>query len=140
MTISGIRRSVAIALSLFILASTPGYAQDASQVLAISVSYRTLKNTTELTPDQRQELSSLEAKARAASQNRRYGEAMEHYLHGMALLRGQAWTPSRALTSAIQLKADRVIYDAREPIRVQVTQTFAIDPSVSGNLQARLSV
>jgi len=135
-----IRRIGTVLLTVVALAVVPLYAQDSSQVLALSVNYRTLKNTTQLDNQLRQELESIERQARAASQSRRYGDAMGHYHHAMALLRGQAWTPARALETALQLKTDRVVYDPGDVLRVQITQIFALENPMTGKLSGSLAL
>ena len=85
----------------------PVYAQDAQQVLRLSVGYRTLKNSTTMTPEKRKEVEALEAQARAAGNEGKYGDALRYYYQAMALLRDQPWTPSRALGTALVARSER---------------------------------
>src|SRR5262245_15216179 len=98
-----------VLLFVCLLVATPSLAQDASQVLALSVSFGTLKNSTKMTDAMREEVTQLETQARTASRERRYGDAIRIYNRAMATLRGQAWTPSRAMSIAMRLRPDRVI-------------------------------
>src|SRR5215211_1150352 len=105
------RRAAARVLPLLMLASLTALAQDASQVLRTSVSFRTLKNSVKLDEEQRLRVEALEAKAREATAAGRHGDALRHYSHAMAILRNQPWTPARALGAALQIKPDRVVVD-----------------------------
>ena len=86
------------ALSLFIAGAV--HAQDASQALRLSVGFRTAKNSVPMSEEKRKQVEDLEAKARAAAGAQKFGEAIKHYSHGMALMRDQPWTPARAMTTA----------------------------------------
>ena len=130
-------RFVVLLLTLCALTAS-ALAQDASQVLRLSVGFNTLKNTVTLSDDQKKELASLEEKARTANSQGRYGEALRELYHGMALMRNQPWTPARALSTALQLKADRVICDPGEALHLRVTQIFALEQPLSGKLSGSL--
>src|SRR5262245_25385708 len=131
-------RSLVVLLFACLLVATPALAQDASQVLALSVSFGTLKNSTKMTDAMREEVTQLETQARTASRERRYADAIRVYNHAMATLRGQSWTPSRAMTIALRLRPDRVILEPGDAVRLQVSQTFTLDEpiktSLSGNV------
>src|SRR5437868_4079664 len=99
------------ALLLIVALALACFAQDASQVLRLSVGFRTMKNTTQMDEATRKAVEELEAKARAANSAQKYGEAIKHYSHAMALMRKQEWTPLRALNTALQIKLDKLIYD-----------------------------
>src|SRR5512138_1877929 len=87
-------------LLVFLLACAGlAVAQDAGQVLRLSVGFNSLKNSlkaeNKLSGDQLAEIERLGEMARQASAAGRYGEALKHMYHGIALMRGQAWTPGR---------------------------------------------
>ncbi len=63
-------------------------AQDAAQVLRVSVGYNTLKNSTALSPEKRAEVDRLGKLAQEATAARKYGEALKHYYHAITLMRG----------------------------------------------------
>ena len=65
-----------------------GLAQDAGQVLRVSVGFGTLKNTVAMTPEKKAEVDRLEGLARAANAASKYGDALKHMYHAMALMRG----------------------------------------------------
>jgi predicted esterase len=130
-----------IAALLFTLALTFScFAQDAPQVLRLSVAFRTLKNTAQVDEATRQQVEALEAKARAANGAQKYGEAIKHFSHAMALLRKQPWTPARALNTALQVKLERLIFDPGDTARLKLTQTFALDEPLPGKVTLTLAL
>ncbi|HZS09828.1 MAG TPA: prolyl oligopeptidase family serine peptidase [Blastocatellia bacterium] len=135
-----LHRLVATLLTLFAVISIQAFAQDASQVLRLSVGFNTLKNSVTLSDDQKKEVARLENLARAANQAGRYGEAMGHMYHAMAVMRNQPWTPARALGTALQLKSDRVILDPGDVIHLKVTQLFALEEPLAGKLTPTVTI
>ena len=130
-----------IASLLFVLLlALPGYAQDASQVLRMSVAFRTLKNTAQVDDATRATVSELEKKAQAANTAQKYGDAVKYLSHGMALLRKQPWTPTTALNTALQVNFERLIYDPGDPVRLKLTQSFALDEPLSGKVALSLTL
>src|SRR5207244_1579481 len=93
-------RFCVLALITSTLLSLSTFAQDAGQVLQLSVSFRTLKNRMQMSDEKRQQVEALEAKARKANEEKQYGEAVKHMQHGIAMMRNQPWTPLTALTTA----------------------------------------
>ena len=139
---SPFRFSAAILFALLAFASIPAFAQDAGQVLRLSVAFRTVKNNTlaQMSAEKRKEIEELEAKARAANGEKKYGEALKHFMHGLALMRNQRWTPADALAAALEFKADRLILDPADLIRLKVSQIFVLDEPLSGKLTGSLSL
>jgi predicted esterase len=133
-------RFVLALAALFIFACTPLFAQDASQVLRLSVGFNTLKNIVPLDAEKKKQIADLEAKAQKANGEKRYGDALRHLNHGLALMRGMAWTPSRALAAALQLKADRVVVDPGDVVKLRVTQSFTLEEPLGGTLNGRLTI
>ncbi|PYT05097.1 MAG: hypothetical protein DMF60_13150 [Acidobacteria bacterium] len=127
-----------VACGVFVLA------QDSGQVLRVSVGYGTMKNTpsvmAKLTPEARAEVDRLGEAARAANSEGKYGDALKHLYHAMALMRGAEWTPARALTSALTIKLDRAMVDPGDTVAVRIGQMFALDEKVSGKLIATVSL
>ena len=103
-TITRLVLSVAVALACSALV----LAQDSGQVLRVSVGYGTMRNTpslmNKLTPEARKEVDRLAALARTANGEGKYGDALKHLYHAMALMRGAEWTPARALASALTVE------------------------------------
>ena len=60
-------RLSATMLALVVLASISVFAQDAGQVLQLSVGFRTMKNRVPMSEEKRKEVEALETKARAAN-------------------------------------------------------------------------
>ena len=130
--------AVVIACGAFVLA------QDSGQVLRVSVGYGTMKNTpsvmAKLTPEARAEVDRLGESAREANAEGKYGDALKHLYHAMALMRGAEWTPARALTSALTLKLDRAMLDPGDTVSVRIGQMFALDEKLPGKLIATVSL
>src|SRR5262245_13536277 len=126
-----------IALSFAVL---PIRAQDAATTLRLSVGFRTLKNTERMSDEIRKLVEELEAKARTATTGQKYGEAIKYYMRAMALIRNQPWTPSRALAAAMQVKIERAVFDPGDKARITISQMFALDEPIAGNLSGSISL
>jgi len=143
MNIRRISRNAILASSVIVallLAVSPVFSQDAPQVLRLSVGYRTLKNSTTMTPEKRKEVEALEAQARAASNEGKFGDALRYYYQAMSVLRDQAWTPSRALETALVAKSERVIVDPGDTVHLSLTQSFALTDPVKGTLNGTVAI
>ncbi len=123
-----------IATALFTLTLIPALAQDASQVLRLSVGFNTLKNSVPMNEEKKKQIAEIEAKAVKANGEKRYGDAMRYLNQGITLMRGQQWTPARALGTALLMKSSRVIADPGEVIQLKVLQLFTLEEPLSGNL------
>jgi pimeloyl-ACP methyl ester carboxylesterase len=133
-------RFITAILALFLLTLIPALAQDASQVLRLSVSFNTLKNSAALSEEKKKHITDLEAQAQAANREKRYGDAMRHLHQGITLMRGQAWTPERALGLALQLKSNRVMADPGDTVKLTVTQLFTLEEPLSGKLSGAVMI
>ncbi|MEO6725636.1 MAG: prolyl oligopeptidase family serine peptidase, partial [Blastocatellia bacterium] len=122
------------------LFSLSTFAQDASQVLQLSVGFRTLKNRAPMSDEKRKEVEALEAKTFAANANKNYGEAVKHMQHGFAVMRNQPWTPVVALSTATQAKLKEAIFDPGDTLKLTLTQIFTLDEPVTGKLNGALSI
>ncbi len=129
--------ALTIFLALFLL---PAFAQDASQVLRMSVGFNTLKNSVKLSDEKKTELVAIEAKAQIANSEKRYGDALRYLSQGMALMRGQNWTPAQALNTALQMKLDRVLADPGDTVKLTLTQLFALEEPINGKLRSKLMI
>ena len=117
-----------------------GLAQDAGQVLRVSVGFGTLKNTVTMTPEKKAEVDRLEGLARAANAASRYGDALKHLYHAMALMRGNDWTPANALTSALTIKLDKVVLEPGKSVTIRLTQMYALDEPLQGKLSGAIQI
>jgi len=135
MMISKFARRLVFSAALLIACCAAGLAQDSGQVLRVSVGYGTMRNTpsvmARLTPEARAEVDRLAAMARAANGEGKYGDALKHLYHAMALMRGAEWTPARALGSAITVKLDRAMLDPGDKLVIRISQMYALDEKVS---------
>ncbi|HKY06416.1 MAG TPA: prolyl oligopeptidase family serine peptidase [Blastocatellia bacterium] len=111
-------------------------AQDAQQVLRVSVGYNTLKNSVTMSAEKRAEVERLEKLAYQANAARNYGDALKHLYHAMALMRGAEWTASRALASAVTAKLDRAVLAPSETFTLKLGQIYEPDEKLQGKLSA----
>ena len=133
-------RLVAAWFALFVVLLVSALAQDASQVLRTSVGFTTLKNSLPMDDEKKKQVADLESKAQKANAEKRYGDALRYLNQGMALMRGQAWTPAYALGVATQIKADRVIADPGDLVKLTLTQMFALEESLNEKLSGALTI
>lgn len=124
--------------TLALVATATG--QDAGQVLRVSVGYNTLKNSTKLSEEKKAEVDRLGKMASAASAAGKHGEALKHYFHAMAIMRGNERTAARALSSALTIKASRVVLEPLQSIQIKLGQLFALDDKVSPTATLRISL
>ncbi len=137
-------RRFVLSLTILVACSAFATAQDAGQVLRISVGYNTQYNTLKNSPsfgaEKLVEVERLGKLAQEANAARRYGDAVKHYLHAMTLMRGAEWTPSRALSSALTLKLDRAIVEPAQTVRLRLGQIFSLDEKIESKLAATIDL
>ena len=137
-------RRLIISILIATACATVAAAQDAGQVLRTSVGYGTLKNTPEvigkLTPEKRAEVDRLGDMARAANGAGKYGEALKHYYHAIAIMRGAEWTPAQALSSALTLKVDKRMLEPGQSAGVKLGQIFPLDEKLEGKLAGSVAL
>lgn len=128
--------------SIIVLIACAGFtvAQDAGQVLRVSVGYGTLKNSTQMSTEQRAEVDRLGKLAAEANVAGKYGEALKHYFHAMALMRGIQWTPARALSSAITMKLERLMLEPGQSVEVRLGQVYSLDEKIAGKLAGSITL
>jgi predicted esterase len=100
------------------------YAQDAGMVLRTSVTYRTQRNNPQLSEETRHAVDQLGAEANQANQAGKYGDAIRAYYHGMAVMRGVAWTPAYEFAASLQGHLDHAVLDPGQPVGVTLTPLY----------------
>ena len=103
----------------FVSALFPAFvisAQDAGFALRTSVNYRTQRATLPLTEAQRKQADDLARDALHAAPAERYGNAVQTYYHGFAVMRGLEWTPVYEMASPLEGRLDRPIGDPGKQI------------------------
>ncbi len=132
----------AFAIVILISCLAPALAQDAAQVLRLSVGYGTMKNTpsvmAKLTPEAKAEVERLEKLARAANTDGKYGDALKHLYHAMSLMRGVEWTPAAAMTPSLMVKLDRQMLDPGDSLALKISQIYSLDAKVENKLSASI--
>src|SRR6185436_20072176 len=131
---------VILSTAILIAFCVTGLAQDAGQVLRVSVGFGTLKNTVTMSPEKKAEVDRLEALARAANAANKYGDALKHLYHAMALMRGNDWTPANALTSALTIKVDRVVLEPGKSVTIRLAQMYMLDEPLQGKLSGEIEI
>ncbi|MGA9770819.1 MAG: prolyl oligopeptidase family serine peptidase [Blastocatellia bacterium] len=121
-------------ITVLIACAVIAVAQDAGQVLRVSVGYGTLKNSVEMTPEKRAEVDNLGKLATEANAAGKYGDALKHLYHAIALMRKTEWTPARALASALTVKLDRAMLEPGQAVDVRLGQIYSLDEKLEGKL------
>ena len=109
------------------------HAQDAGMVLRTSVGYRTLRNSAQLTDEQKKEADRLAGDASQATQASKYGDALRAYYHGMAVMRGAAWSPALEFASGLQGRLDHAVIDPGKQITVTLSPLYTTSGTVKLN-------
>src|SRR6185503_10377631 len=140
MRVRGATQRFILLTAILIACCANGVAQDAGQVLRVSVGFGTLKNTVTMTPEKKAEVDRLEALARAANAASKYGDALKHLYHAMALMRGTNWSPASALTSALTIKVDRVVLEPGKSVTIRLVQMYTLDEPLQGKLTGAIQI
>ena len=136
MTLCRFARLFVLTLGLFTLGLVL-HAQDAGMVLRTSVTYRTQRNSLQLTEEQRRQADQLARDAAQAGQAGKYGDAVRAYYHGLAVMRGVAWTPAYEFAASLQGHLDHAIVEPGKPVAVTLSPLYS-SPGMSTKLSASL--
>ena len=109
------------------------HAQDAGMVLRTSVGYRTLRNSAQLTEEQKKEADQLSNDAQQSNTAGKYGDAMRSLYHGMAVMRGVAWSPALEFASGLQGRLDHAVVDPGKQITITLSPLYATSGTVKMN-------
>jgi predicted esterase len=93
-----------------------------------------------LSNEARAEVDKLAEMARTANAEAKYGDALKHLYHAMALMRGTLWTPARSLSSALTVKLDKAILDPGDKLGIKIGQIYTLDEKVSGKLGGSIAL
>jgi predicted esterase len=113
----------------------PLQAQDAGLALSTSVTYNTQRLSLKLTPEQAQEAARLGAEATAAYRNGKYGDALNLFAQGTAVMRGVEWTPDVEFASALRVKLDHAMV-APGKVTVSVAPLYPTGRAAEAKLSA----
>ena len=106
-------------------------AQDAGMALSAMVHANTLRNTSKLPKEKLAEIDPIIAAGNKARLAGNSGEALKDFDHAVTVLEGKSWTPERAWSTALTLKADHYILKQGERVGLQFGQMFEPDEAVS---------
>lgn len=110
-------------------------AQDAGLALSTSVGYNTQRLSLPLTPEQAKEAERLGTEATAATRAGKYGDALDDYAHGMAVMHNVPWTPDVELASALRGKLDHAMI-APGKVTVTLSPLYPVSAAASAKLSA----
>ena len=96
-------------------------------VLRTMVSYRTQRNSPQLSEEQRQQADLLSRAAEQANRDGKYGDAMRAYYHGMALMHGVSWTRAYEFAASLHGKLDHTLAAPGDKIAVTLTPLYKGD-------------
>ena len=135
-------RRLILTIGLSVACAGLGLAQDAGQVLRVTVGFNTLKNTNQATmsAETRAEVDRLSRMAQEANAAGKYGDALKHLYHGMSVMRGQPWTPARAFGSALTIKLERAVIEPSQTLVVNLGQIFSLDEKLDGKLTGTIAL
>jgi predicted esterase len=135
-------RHLIVSICLTIVCAGLGHAQDAGQVLRVTVGFNTLKNTNSATMSAatRAEVDRLSRLTLEANGTGKYGEALKHLYHGMAVMRGQPWTPARAFGAALSVKLQRAVIEPSQTVGLDLGQIFSLDERLDGKLTGTVAL
>jgi poly(3-hydroxybutyrate) depolymerase len=102
-----VRRSFCLVLPVLFVGSL--WAQDAGLALSTSVGYNTQRLSLPLSPEQAKEAERLGQQATAATRDGKYGDALNFYAQGQAVMHNVEWTPDAELASALRGKVDHAM-------------------------------
>ncbi|MFN0106909.1 MAG: prolyl oligopeptidase family serine peptidase [Bryobacteraceae bacterium] len=122
---------------VFLIASSL-YAQDAELVLRTSVGYNTMRASTPLTGAKKEEAATLAGQAQAAARDGKFGEAMRHYHHGIAVMQGFPWTPEIELASGLQAKVDDAIADPGQQLLLTLSSLYPANGAATAKVNIAL--
>lgn len=137
------RRTIRLVLSAVCVCSlwvSSLWAQDAGLALSTSVGYNTQRASLPLTPEQAKEAERLGREATKATQAGRYGDALNSYAQGMAVMHGVAWTPDVEFASALRGKLDHAMLDesGAPKVTVSLAPLYPTDHAGAAKLSATI--
>lgn len=128
-----VRRSACLLLPVLFVGSL--WAQDAGLVLSTSVGYNTQRLSLPLSADQAKEAERLGQQATAANRAGKYGDALNFYAQGQAVMHNVEWTPDAELASALRGKVDHAMISPGK-VTVSLAPLYPTARAASAKLSA----
>ena len=124
-------------LILLLLAALSAFGQTTQERLIRSfIELTRLKNTVEAKPEARAEVARLEQDGFRASIGAEQALALRNVQHAIAVLRGEAWTPLRALGAGLTVTARPALLEPGRKFELAVGQAFPLEKQPEGKLRA----
>jgi len=130
-----IRRSFYLVLPILFVSSV--WAQDAGLALSTSVGYNTQRLSLPLSPEQAKEAERLGQQATAATRDGKYGDALNFYAQGQAVMHNVPWSPDAELASALRGKVDHAMI-APGKITVSLAPLYSTEHASAARLKAAI--
>src|SRR5271156_2371335 len=128
-----VRRSFCLVLPILFVGSL--WAQDAGLALSTSVGYNTQRLSLPLSPEQAKEAERLGQQATAATREGKYGDALNFYAQGQAVMHNVEWTPDAELASALRGKVDHAMISPGK-VTVSVAPLYPTAHAAAAKLSA----
>lgn len=130
---------IAVLLTAWLAGAASLFAQAPTAELALSTSvgYNTQRLSLKLTDEQKKEAERLGQEATRATRAGKFGEALDDYAHGIAVMHAVDWTPDVEYASALRGKLDHALVDGGKATQVAVSLA-ALYPA-GRSAQAKLS-
>jgi predicted esterase len=128
------------ALSLLPLLVVLASAQDAGQVLRLSVGYISLKNSTKLDAEKTAEVDKLAKMAQAANASQNYGEALKDYYHAMTVIRGKEWSASAELGFSMAVELKSAMLEQNDKDQVKLRSIYKVEQQGDGPVTGAISL
>jgi len=113
-------------------------AQDAELVLRTMVSYNTMRATLPLPDAKKEQAASLGEQAQTAGRAGKFGDAMRHYHHGIAVMQGFPWTPEIELAAGLQAKVDDAIANPGQQLILTLSSLYPASGPASAKVDIAL--
>jgi len=113
------------------------WAQVAGLALSTSVGYNTQRLSLKLSPEQAKEAERLGREATAATRAGNYGDALNDYAHGMAVMHNVEWTPEVELASALRGKLDHAMISPGK-VTVSISPLYPTATAAAAKLNASI--
>ncbi len=124
-------------LLLLLLAALSAFGQTTQERLIRSfIELTGLKNTVQASPEARAEVARLEQDGFRASIGAEQALALRNLRHAIAVLRGQPWTPLRALGEGLTVTARPALVEPGRKFELAVGQAYPLEKQPEGKLRA----
>lgn len=116
------------------------FAQTQEDALPLLVNYNTLRNGRPLDASVKEDVDRLGKKAAAESAKGKYGDAMDDYRHAIALMRGETWTPTLALSLSLKIGLSRAVLEPGTPFTINISSVYETQSLPDGKVSVKAAL